>query len=78
VYAEDPTVITGALCGGVKNNDVLEPSTMPDADGMRLTGVPEMVIRPPGVSVWPYIMYCSAEAAESFCDPIVGTGKSGP
>jgi len=77
MYAEDSTVITGALCGGVKNNDVREPSTMPDADGIRLTEVLEMVIKFPGVSVWPYIVYCSAELVESFCDSIVGTGKSG-
>lgn len=45
MYAEDPTVITGALCGGFEDNDVLELNTMPDADGMRLAEVLETVVR---------------------------------
>lgn len=78
VCAEKPMVILGALARGVENNDVREPCIMPAADGIRLKGPPEMVIRPPGKSVWPFIVYCSVESAVSCCDSIMRTGRLGP
>lgn len=51
VKTEDPWVTTSWLRVGLGSQDVLEATTMPEADRIRLIGVPDLVTAEPGARV---------------------------
>ena len=55
---------------------VLEPIMRAVAESARDIGVPDIVIAPPGVSVWEPMMYWDALLAVAVWKPIVRIGRS--
>jgi len=51
VKTEDPWVTTSWLRVGLGSQDILEATTMPEADRIRLIGVPDLVTAEPGARV---------------------------
>jgi len=51
VKTEDPWITTSWLRVGLGSQDVLEATTMPEADRIRLIGVPDLVTAEPGARV---------------------------
>ena len=54
---------------------VLKPIMRAVAEGTREIVVPDIVITPPGVSVWEAIMYWDALLAVTVWEPIVRIGR---
>ena len=54
---------------------VLEPIMRAVAEGAREIGVPDIVMAPPGVSVWEAMMYWDALLAVTVWEPIVRIGR---
>ena len=54
---------------------VLEPMMRAVAEGAREIGVLDIVMAPPGVSVWEATMYSDAELAVTVWEPIVRIGR---
>ena len=54
---------------------VLEPIIRAMAEGAREIGVPDIVMAPPGVSVWEAMMYWDALLAVTVWEPIVRMGR---
>lgn len=54
---------------------VLKPIMRAVAEGAREIGVPDIVITPPGVSVWEAMMYWDALLAVTVWEPIVRIGR---
>ena len=54
---------------------VLEPIIRAVAEGAREIGVPDIVMRPPGLSVWEAMMYWDALLAVTIWEPIVRIGR---
>ena len=54
---------------------VLEPIMSAVAEGAREIGVPDIVMAPPGVSIWEPMMYWDALLAVTIWEPIVRIGR---
>lgn len=70
------TIIAGRAADAVRGMVILSITTF-DADGAKMTVVPETTAALPGERVFPPMMYCEALLAESIAPPMAIAGSDG-